>query len=326
MRRTALVLSALAFGLLVLAPAVAEARGGRGASMGSRGSQTYSAPPPTRVAPAPARPIERSMNETAPSRPAAAPNTAQPGPAGGVAAQRPFMTGLMGGLLGAGLIGLLFGSGFLGAGAAGFLGMLLQLALLGGLVWLALRLFRGVAPQPAAAGAGAHARTASPIPDVGANRAGGDGGAIFGPATGAATAGLTPIALDKADFDAFEQMLKDVQAAWSEADLRRLSALLTPEMLQYFSEKLAEDASRGVRNRVTDVVLEEGDLSEAWREAGRDYATVAMRFSAIDVEERVSDGAVVGGDAGERTVATEYWTFVRVPGGRWLLSAIQQTG
>jgi len=325
MRRFALSAGLLAVVLLALAPAIADARGGRGASMGSRGSQTYSAPPPTRVAPAPARPVERSMTETAPTRPAAAPNTAQPGMAGGMA-QRPFMTGLMGGLLGAGLIGLLFGGGFFGAGAAGFLGMLLQLALLGGLVWLGLRLFRGAAPQPAAAGAAAHARTGAPIPDVGANRAGGGGGAAFGAATGAAAAGLTPIALDKADFDAFEQTLKDVQAAWSEADLKRLSALVTPEMLQYFSEQLAEDASRGVRNRVSDVILEEGDLSEAWREAGRDYATVAMRFSAIDVEERLSDGAVIGGDLAERTVATEYWTFVRAQGGRWLLSAIQQTG
>jgi predicted lipid-binding transport protein (Tim44 family) len=336
MRRIALALSLLAFGLLVLAPAIAEARGGRGGSMGSRGSQTYSAPPPTRTAPAPARPVERSMTETAPARPAPAPGTAAPGSsaagAGAAMTQRPFMIGLMGGLVGAGLIGLLFGGGFFGAGMAGFLGMLLQLALIGGLVWLVLRLVRG-APQPAPAGASAgvapfaHARTGGPIADVGAPRSGGAAsGAPFGAATGAAAAGLTPIPLDKADFDAFEQALKDVQEAWSEADLKRLSTLLTPEMLQYFSELLAEDASRGVRNRVTDVVLEEGDLAEAWREAGRDYATVAIRFSALDVDTRLSDGAVIGGDAAERTVATEVWTFVRAPGGRWLVSAIQQTG
>ncbi|WP_144299884.1 Tim44 domain-containing protein, partial [Elioraea rosea] len=306
---------------------IAEARGGRGGSFGSRGSQTYTAPPPTRTAPAPARPVERSMTETAPARPGVAPNTAQAG-AAGMASRSPFMTGLMGGLLGAGLIGLLFGGGFFGAGMAGFLGLLLQLALLGGLVWLALRLFRRTAPQPAAAGpAGTYARTGAPIPDVGSNRPmGGAAGGAPSAAPAAMASGLTPIPLDKADFDAFEQTLKDVQAAWSEADLRALSGLLTPEMLQYFSEMLAEDASRGVRNRVTDVVLEEGDLSEAWREAGRDYATVAMRFSAIDVDTRLSDGAVISGEVAERTVATELWTFVRAQGGRWLLSAIQQTG
>ena len=330
MRRLALLSGLLAVLLLALAPAIADARGGRGGSFGSRGSQTYTAPPPTRTAPAPARPVERSMTETAPARPGVAPNTAAAG-AAGMATRSPFMTGLMGGLLGAGLIGLLFGGGFFGAGMAGFLGLMLQLALIGGLVWLALRFFRRASPQPAAAGAaGAYARTGAPIPDLGSNRpmGGASGGApagAFGAAAGAAASGLTPIPLDKADFDAFEQTLKDVQAAWTEADLRALSTLLTPEMLQYFSEMLAEDASRGVRNRVTDVLLDEGDLSEAWREAGRDYATVAMRFSAIDVDTRLSDGAVIGGDVAERTVATEYWTFVRAQGGRWLLSAIQQT-
>ncbi len=342
MRRLSLFAALLAFVLLALAPAISEARGGRGGSMGSRGSQTYAPPPPTRVAPAPARPVERSMTETAPTRPGTAPATAgAPAAAGaaGMATRSPFMTGLMGGLLGAGIIGLLMGGGFFGAGMAGFMGLLLQLLLIGGLVWLAFRLFRRAAPQPMPAGMAP--RTAGgPIPDVGANRThggasgggasgGGAGGApagAFAPAMGAAAAGLTPIPLDKVDFDAFEQSLKDVQAAWSAADLRTLSGLLTPEMLQYFSEMLTEDASRGVRNQVTDVALEEGDLSEAWREAGRDYATVAMRFSALDVDTRLSDGAVIGGEAAERTVATELWTFVRASqGGKWLLSAIQQT-
>ena len=46
---------------------------------------------------------------------------------------------------------------------------------------------------------------------------------------------------------------------------------------------MAEQASRGVVNAVTEVRLEQGDLAEAWAEPGREYATVAMRFSMIDV-------------------------------------------
>ncbi len=103
-----------------------------------------------------------------------------------------------------------------------------------------------------------------------------------------------------------------------------MQRIATPEMVSYFAEQLAEQASRGVRNTVTDVQLEQGDLSEAWTEQGRDYATVAMRFSMIDVT-RDAAGRVVDGDPTERTQATEIWTFVRAPGGRWLLSAIQQT-
>jgi predicted lipid-binding transport protein (Tim44 family) len=37
------------------------------------------------------------------------------------------------------------------------------------------------------------------------------------------------------------------------------------------------------------------------------------------------NGRVVDGHPSERVQATELWTFVRAPGGRWLLSAIQQT-
>jgi predicted lipid-binding transport protein (Tim44 family) len=74
---------------------------------------------------------------------------------------------------------------------------------------------------------------------------------------------------------------------------------------------------------VSDVRLDRGDLAEAWRESGRDYATVAMRFSMIDVT-RDAAGRVVDGSPAERVTATELWTFLRVPGGAWVLSAIQQ--
>ena len=94
-------------------------------------------------------------------------------------------------------------------------------------------------------------------------------------------------------------------------------------MLSYFSEQLAGNASRGLINRVTDVKLLQGDLAEAWREGGTDYATVAMRFALNDsMVERGSERIVEGG---QRTEVTELWTFMRAPGGSWLLSAIQQT-
>ncbi len=78
-----------------------------------------------------------------------------------------------------------------------------------------------------------------------------------------------------------------------------------------------------MRNIVSDVRLEHGDLAEAWAEDGREYATVAMRFSMTDVT-RDESGHVVDGSLAERVTATEIWTFMRVPGGRWVLSAIQQ--
>ena len=78
-----------------------------------------------------------------------------------------------------------------------------------------------------------------------------------------------------------------------------------------------------MRNIINDVRLISGDLAQAWSEGGREYATVAMRFSMIDVT-RDSAGRVVDGNPTEHVTATEVWTFVRARGGHWILSAIQQ--
>jgi len=324
MRRLPTLLAATAAVMLALAPAMSDARTGGGRSSGSSGSRTYSAPPPTQTAPNRASPVERSMTEPSRSNPAMAGAPARPGAAtqGGFFSRSPFMAGLMGGLIGAGIGGLLFGGGLFGGlgSAAGFLGFLLQIALIAGLVWLGLRLFRAMrgGQQPAPAGGvppHAMARTA----DGQATGGAGGGRPMGAPASGEA------IQLDKADFDAFERLLSESNAAWSRQDLPALQQIATPEMVQYFADDLADHSSRGVRNETHDVRLEQGDLADAWRENGRDYARVAMRFSMIDVTRRLSDGAVVEGDPDRRAEATEVWTFVRARGGQWLVSAIQQT-
>ena len=103
------------------------------------------------------------------------------------------------------------------------------------------------------------------------------------PAGGGGGPRAQPIQIAPADYQAFEQLLQASQAAWTAHDLNGLRAMVTPEMLSYFAEQLAEQTSRGVRNEVTDVRLLQGDLAQAWTEGGREYATVAMRFSMIDV-------------------------------------------
>lgn len=314
MSRTRFLIAALAAGAIALAPSLGFARAGGGASMGSRGGMTFSPPPMTRTAPTMAAPMERSITPQAAPRPYGAPYSPAPSYSRG----SPFMSGLMGGLIGAGIGGMLFGNGMFGgiSGIGGFLGFLLQMFLVIWLVRLAWRFFANRQPsngQPAMAGPSIFQRTtngAGPLP-----------GPRPMPGGGAAP---PPVNVTKADFDAFETLLKQVQSAWSEHDIGRLQAISTPEMVSYFGEQLAEQTSRGVTNRVTDVKLEQGDLAQSWSERGREYATVAMRFSMNDVTtDRM--GRVVDGDPSLRTMATEIWTFVRAPGGSWLLSAIQQT-
>ena len=312
MRRTSLVFATILAVTLALAPGLAFARAGSSSSFGSRGTRTYSAPPVTRTAPATAAPMQRSLaTQPAPGGMA----TAGMAPARtGLFGGSPFMSGLMGGLLGAGIGGLLFGGGlFHGiSGFGGFLGFLLQIFLI---VMVVRFLFRMVmrTRQPAMAGpAGMFARGMDP---AGMPMSGG-GGAPMGDA---------PIQITPADYQQFEQLLQRVQAGWSVQDVNALRSVSTPEMLSYFADQLSDQASRGLRNTVTDVKLEQGDLAEAWAEPGREYATVAMRFSMIDVT-RDAAGRLVDGDPNRRSEATEVWTFLRAPGGNWILSAIQQAG
>jgi len=316
MRRAPTLFAAFAALALVLTPAVADARAGSGGSSGSRGGRTYSAPPPTSTAPSAAQPMQRSMT---PNQPTAAP-MAQGGMMPGAAAQPSrwggsFAAGLMGGMIGAGIGGLLFGHGFTGGlgSAAGFIGFLFQIALIAGIAFLIMRLVRGRRQ----AMAGGPAMFEAP-------QGGSPGSPAAGMAGGAAAPAQVPVQLTQADFGAFEQSLKDVQAAWSRRDLQAMQNVATMEMVSYFADDMAEQQSRGVQNTVSDVRLMKGDLAEAWREGNREFATVAMRFSMIDVTRNAA-GHVVDGNPNQPVDVTELWTFVRSSGGRWMLSAIQQT-
>jgi predicted lipid-binding transport protein (Tim44 family) len=302
--------------VLAFAMTDADARAGRGGSFGSRGGQTFSAPPSTATSPS-ARPIERSMT--------------QPGQPGGTLAQRPpvtspmggffnrpgFLGGLFAGFLGAGLLGMLFGHGFLGGlgGVASMLGLMLQIGIIviiGYLLWT----WWQRRSQPALASGPALRDYAGSRPPMGF------GGGSGAPRSSARASGTDEVGLTPDDFNAFEKVLGEVQNAYSAEDLARLRRHVTPEILSYFSEELAANASKGVVNRISDVKLQQGDLAEAWREGDTDYATVAMRFSLNDETLDRDSGRVLQGGPDE---ATEIWTFMRVRGGHWLVSAIQQS-
>jgi predicted lipid-binding transport protein (Tim44 family) len=295
--------------LLLVLPGLADARPGLGGSMGSRGTHTWSSAPSTAGAPYGAAPMQRSMT----------PNNggySNPGynsyGAGYGARRSMFGGGLMGGLFGAGLLGMMLGGGFFGFhGGTGFLGLLIQIAIL---FFIGRWIMRNVLGAPAMAGMGGYARGMFQQPG---GNAGGGSGFAGGPAA-------PPISISQADYQAFTQVLIGVQTAWSAGDLTRLGGFATPEMVSYFAEQLAELQSRGLRNQVTDVRLLQGNMSEAWSEGSREYATVSMRYAIIDGTYNAA-GQLVDGSATEHVTVTEFWTFLRAPGGRWLLSAIQQT-
>jgi predicted lipid-binding transport protein (Tim44 family) len=291
-----------------LAVTSADARIGGGFSTGSRGARTFSAPPSTSTAPGTAQPFNRSTTQPY--------NSGINSPIGGGFFNRPgggLLRGLAAGFLGAGLFGLLFGGGLF-SGIGGFssiLGLILQIGLIVLLIRWAMSWWqRRQMSEPAYAGG-----SPGNEPQASNYRS----GLNFG--WGASSA---PLQILPADYEAFERLLVEMQAAWSNEDLGRMSTMATPEMMQFFEGDLERNRARNAVNKVTGTRLLQGDLAEAWREGDTDYATVAMRFSMTDrTVDRASGRLIEGSD--QPVEVTEVWTFARQHGGNWQVSAIQQT-
>jgi len=291
----------------VLAVSAADARVGGGFSSGSRGSRTYSAPPSTSTAPGTASPFNRTY--TQPSYNGGSYGT--PARGGFFSRGGGLLGGLAAGFLGAGLLGMLFGGGLF-SGIGGFssiLGLLLQIVLIVFLVRMAMAWWQR-RNMPAYAG---------DVPPQGQQSVRSNTG--FGGFGGTST---TPLQILPGDYEAFERLLGDIQAAWSNEDVGRIRLLATPEMVSYFERDLEQNRARGVVNKVTGTKLLQGDLAEAWREGDADFATVAMRFSLVDTTLDRASGRLVEGSEQPQQV-TEVWTFLRERGGSWQVSAIQQT-
>jgi predicted lipid-binding transport protein (Tim44 family) len=307
--KTLAVAMVLAVPLMLAVSSSVDARSG--GSFGSRGSRTFQAPPTTRTAPNAAQPMQRTITQPSAAAPAA-----------GAAAKGGFLNrpGLLGGLaagfLGAGLLGMLFGGGlFSGLGSlSSIVGLILQLGLIYLVVRLAMSWWRRRNAPAFASAAPAPDPAAAPGPETHARS-----GFGFGLGSGSAPLEITPD-----DYDTFERLLGEVQAAWSSEDIAKLHTLATPEMVSYFTEDLTANKNRGVINKVSDVKLLQGDLAEAWREGNTDYATVAMRYTLVDKTIDRTTGRIVEGSDTPAEV-TDVWTFVRRPGSGWELSAIQFT-
>jgi predicted lipid-binding transport protein (Tim44 family) len=294
---------------LAAAMSPADARVGGGFSSGSRGARTFSAPPSTLTAPGSAQPFNRTITQPG------SPGLGAPATAGGGFFNRPgrgLLGGLAAGFLGAGLFGMLFGGGMFGGlgGLSSILGLILQIGLIVIVVRMAMSwwqrrhetasAYAGAATGPGAASSFRSAATG------------------FGLGSGSA-----PLEILPADYEAFERLLNEIQAAWSNEDVAKLHTMATPEMVSYFTGDLAANKARNVVNKVSATKLLQGDLAEAWREGDTDYASVAMRFSMIDQTIDRGSGRLVEGSE-QPAEATEVWTFVRPRAANWELSAIQQ--
>lgn len=297
--------------VMVLAPVfwtadAAWARAGGGGMSGSRGSRGFSSP------------STPSSPSRMPAAPATAPQTAPRRGFGGIG-------GMLGGLLVGGLIGsLLFGGG-LGGGIG-----LLEIVVIGGLIWLAVGFMRR-RQQQAAAPAGYAA------PDDAHRSAWQQTGAQYAGTAATVEAppdldqGIAHIRQMDADFDPkrvaddASDIFFKVQAAWMARDMSAVAGILTPEMRNILQRDCDRLRSEKKINRLENIAVRTAEVTEAWQEAGHDYVTVHFLASLLDFTTDETGARVLEGSRTEPVKFEEYWTLVRPVGpSAFRLSAIQQ--
>ena len=313
---------------LALAVADADARAGRGGSFGSRGSQTYSAPPSTATSPT-ARPIERSM--TQPGQPggalAAAPVGCRRRPAACSAGRASWAAcsrassapacsaccSAMASPAGSAASPRCSASCCRSASSCS-IGYLLW-------TWWQRR------NQPALANGPSLSRHVNSGDlrhrsfRIRVRRTGGGGSAL---AAGGARPAPTRSALTPEDFNTFERLLGEMQAAYSAEDLGRLRARATPgDGVLLLPRTWRRTPARGVVNQH---LRREAAAGRSRRSLARRRHRLCHRRDALFAQR--PDGRPRQRHAWSRggpDEATEVWTFMRVRGGHWLVSAIQQT-
>jgi predicted lipid-binding transport protein (Tim44 family) len=306
-------LPALSLIVIMLVFAASTDAWARARSGGSRGSRTYSAP----ARPAPASP-DMPASPASPSR-TQTPSPQRPGLFGGLGG----FGGILGGLLIGGLLGgLLFGAHGFGIG-------LLDILLIGGGLFLLLTMLRRrqAAQAPSYAMAGAPTMASPPAAETGWSRP----DTVETPADSSDLARgighlrtldptFDPAALATLAGGVFARVQQSVMAR----DLTSVRDYLAPEMLALLQEQCDQLRSTRRTNRIERVEVRDTQLTEAWQETGRDYATIEIRAALLDYTVDDTTGAVVEGSRSESQTVEEFWTFTRPVGTKpWRLAAIQ---
>jgi predicted lipid-binding transport protein (Tim44 family) len=314
MRNSTRFLALGAAAILALAiTAEAFAKPGRGSSAGNRGTRTESAVPSTPTAPRTSTPQAAPNTAATAARPA--PSAPQPSMASTM------MKGFAVGLIGAGLFGLLTGGSLFGglSGIMGFLGLLLQVALIALAVRLIWGFFRNRQQQQA---------TPAGTPQNMERQAEMQPAAYAGstaPAQPTERPRVDAVGIGPDDFAAFQQSLTDMMAAYSREDANAIRRIALPEAAGHFIGELEDNQRRGLVNNLGAPTLLQGDLAESWYEDQTAWASVAMRFAMTDTLVERATGKVVAGNATEPSESTEIWTFRRDGMGRpWLLAGVEQ--
>ena len=291
--RVFLMVLAAVFTVSLALPSVdAEARAGRGRSMGRSSGSLFGSrqtPPPPQQNPA------YNQNAYPQQQP-------QLGNRGGL------MRGLAGGLAGGFLGSMLFSSlghasGFGGGhGGIGFL----EILLFAGLAYFGFRWWKSRQAQPAYAMARGNTSTSQFAPplEAGAFRA-------FAPEGIAA--------------DAASDIFFKIQGAWTRRDLSRVQDLLGPDVRDDLSQDVAELKAAGRINRLENITVRNAEVLGSWSEGGLELSSVRFSANLLDYTVDEATGRVLEGSDDQPVKFEEEWTFAKREGASaWQLVGIQQ--
>jgi len=297
------------------------ARAGGGKSSGSRG---YSSGGSSQRSPGAAPAPQQREYQQPRQQP-------QPPPA---STGRSFLSGMAGGLVGGLLGGMLFRSlGFAGGseagggGGFGFGDILIVLIILGVIYFLVKRFRSRQTMQMSAAGEAAlpysyplPSSAPTYVPPAPEER-------IEEPRA----EGLRNIKAMDPNFSegSFKDLAEDnffkIQSAWTKRDMRGVSHLLNPEMLDIFQKDVNKLLSEKRTNRLENIAVREVKIVDAGQIRGEEFITVKFHANLLDYVVDETNNQIVSGSSTDPVKFMEYWTFNRNVGEKhWVLAGITQ--
>ncbi len=270
---------------------IAEARAGRGRSMGKSSRPNYSQP----------------YRQTPP--PAYQNQPAVPQQKGGFG--RALAGGIAGGFLGSMLFSSL-GNAAPGVGGAGGSGIgLIEIILIAGLLFLAFRWWKS--------------RQAKPTYASGASYPGGPSSMNYQASPYASQDPMLSPSAESISSDEASDLFFRLQGAFTRRDLSSVTDGLTPDMYRELTADLQALKDSKRVNRLENISVRRVEIMDSWNETGVEYARVRFVASLLDYTTDEVTGQVLEGSAHEPVKFEEDWTFARTSAfGPWQLAGISQ--
>ena len=118
-------------------------------------------------------------------------------------------------------------------------------------------------------------------------------------------------------------VFRDAQAAWTARDVDAVRDRITPEMYSELYAQCLRLRETGQADRVARIEIT-SEITEAWQESGRDYATAHIEGSIVDYRVHEATDSLVHGSRTVPKDIEQFWTFTRSGGlNFWMLSAVR---